>query len=111
MMGLNATTGKALGGRAHLKQRLADILSTPIGSRVKRRDYGSRLFSLTDKPMSPGLMIDMIHATAEAIAKWETEFQVSQVFVDMKTPGHVTLGIEGTDLMNGKTVKLEGVVI
>jgi hypothetical protein len=41
-------TRKALEGIDHLKQSIIDILTTPIGSRVMRRDYGSRLFELVD---------------------------------------------------------------
>jgi len=111
MIGMHATTGRTLEGRAHLKQRISDILHTPIGSRVKRRAYGSGLFGLVDKPMSPSLMVAIIHATAEAIAKWEREFQLSQVIVDMKTPGHILLDIKGTDLINGKPIVLEGIAI
>ncbi len=39
MRGMNANTGKELEGIEHLKQSIIDILTTPIGSRVMRRDY------------------------------------------------------------------------
>ena len=34
----------------HIKQSIQDILLTPIGSRVMRREYGSLLFQLIDSP-------------------------------------------------------------
>ena len=37
---MNRNTGKAITGVAHLTQSVADILLTPIGSRVMRRGYG-----------------------------------------------------------------------
>jgi Bacteriophage baseplate protein W len=43
MNGIDASTGKNISGLAHLRQSVRDILSTPIGTRVLRRDYGSRL--------------------------------------------------------------------
>ncbi len=52
-MGMNAATGRNLTGLDHLHQSIADILSTPIGTRVMRRDYGSRLPELIDAPMTP----------------------------------------------------------
>ena len=109
MMGMNKYTGTSLDGAAHRRQRIANILSTPIGSRPKRRDYGSRLFALTDKPMTPALMIDVIHASAEAIAKWETAFQLSKIYVDMKKPGQTIIDLEGKDLVSGKMIALEGI--
>lgn len=45
MNGVNSRTGKRLSGVAHLRQSVRDILTTPVGSRVLIRDYGSELFS------------------------------------------------------------------
>lgn len=50
MNGVNSWTGKRLSGTDHLRQSISDILSTPVGSRVLVRDYGSNLFSLVDNP-------------------------------------------------------------
>jgi phage baseplate assembly protein W len=38
MRGMSRFTGRSLGGDAHLRQSVADILATPLGSRVMRRD-------------------------------------------------------------------------
>lgn len=109
MRGMSASTGRAISGHDHLRQRLADILTTPLGSRVHRRQYGSRLFSLTDRPMNPSLMVEIIQASAEAIARWEPEFRLSRVLLDMRVPGHVSLSLEGVDLISGQPVALEGI--
>ena len=53
MIGLNATNGQALSGLDHLRQSIRDILTTRIGTRVMRRDYGSRLPDLVDSPVTP----------------------------------------------------------
>jgi phage baseplate assembly protein W len=52
MIGVNNRTGKALDGMEHLKQSVQDILTTPLGTRVMRREYGSRLFELIDAPIN-----------------------------------------------------------
>jgi phage baseplate assembly protein W len=39
MRGMNNKTGKELEGIKHLKQSMIDILTTPTGSRIMRRDY------------------------------------------------------------------------
>lgn len=43
MTGMSATTGRALTEREHLAQSIADILTTPLNTRIMRRDYGSLL--------------------------------------------------------------------
>ena len=47
-----STSGKPISGLDHLRQSIADILTTPIGSRVMRRDYGSLLPGLIDQPQN-----------------------------------------------------------
>ena len=50
--GMDRVTGAALSGRAHMRQSIMDILTTPIGSRVGQREYGSRLPELIDAPLN-----------------------------------------------------------
>lgn len=71
MNGVNSRTGKRLSGSDHLRQSVSDILSTPVGSRVLVRDYGSDLFSLVDNPRDDLTRLRIIAATASALARWE----------------------------------------
>jgi len=112
MNGMHNATGKPLTGIAHLRQSIADILATPLGSRVMRRDYGSRLFALTDAPMNRNGVMDVIIATAEALKKWEPRLNVTAVRVAQPTSdGRLTIGVEGVYTPNGKAVVLDGIVI
>lgn len=47
---MSARNGRALSRLAHIMQSLTDILTTPIGSRVMRRGYGSAVPELIDQP-------------------------------------------------------------
>lgn len=78
MLGINAQTGQPLSGIDHLRQSIRDILTTRIGTRVMRRDYGSRLHALVDNPMTPRLAMDLYSATAEALARWEPRFKLTR---------------------------------
>jgi phage baseplate assembly protein W len=49
--GMSATTGKPLDGADHLRQSVADILGTPLGSRVGRHAV---------KPFEKGSLISLI---------------------------------------------------
>ena len=65
--GMNQTNGKALEGLAHLVRSIADILTTPMGSKVMRRDYSSRLFELIDAPLNEATRAEIYATTAEAL--------------------------------------------
>ena len=50
---MNRATGRRITAADHLRQSVADIITTPIGSRVMRRDYGSLVPALIDQPHNP----------------------------------------------------------
>ncbi|WP_447933073.1 GPW/gp25 family protein [Wolbachia endosymbiont of Dactylopius coccus] len=111
MRGMNASTGKELEGIEHLKQSIIDILTTPIGSRIMRRNYGSRLFELVDKPINRDFTLEIYAATAEALQKWETRFKLEKVKITEVKEGRVTLNLEGVYLSEGKFININGVVV
>lgn len=111
MRGMDAKTGKALEGIEHLKQSIIDILTTPVNSRIMRRDYGSRLFELVDKPINRDLTLEIYAATAEALEKWEKRFELEKVKVEGVKEGRVTLNLEGVYLSEGKFININGVVV
>lgn len=110
-MGMNSETGRDLSGLDHLKQSIADILNTPIGSRVMRRDYGSRLFELIDAPINRSTVVDIVAETAEALMKWEDRLVVSAVDVTGAVVGQIALRVTGKYKLDGKTVQLDGIVV
>lgn len=111
MNGINSTTGKSLTGVEHLRQSIRDILTTPIGTRVMRRDYGSRLFELIDAPLNRSTLLELYAATAEALAQWEPRFELLSVQAVTSTPGRVELDMIGKYLIDGQTIKLDGIII
>lgn len=111
MRGTDANTGRPLDGIDHLRQSVRDILTTPIGSRVLRREYGSRLFELVDAPTNMSLRMDLIAATVDALALWEPRIHVDQVDVSMPAPGAVLLTVNGIYLPNGQAVTIEGIEV
>lgn len=111
MNGMDNATGRALGGLAHLRQSIADILTTPIGSRVMRRDFGSRIFERIDAPITGELVAEIYSDVVEALFNYEPRFEVSSVSVVSITDGHIILDLEGTYLTTGETLKLDGLTI
>jgi phage baseplate assembly protein W len=111
MRGIDATTGKALSGLDHLRQSVRDILTTPLGTRVLRRDYGSRLFDLIDAPINRSVLLDIYAATAEAIEKWEPRIRLQSVVATLAEPGRVVLSLTGLYLPEGREVTLDGIEV
>lgn len=114
-VGMNNTNGRRIDGIDHLRQSVVTILTTPIGSRVLRRDFGSRLYDLLDKNITQSLKMQMFAATVEALRKWEPRLDVKRVLVepvaDEDTQHTVSLAIEGIYLPNGNPVTLDGVLL
>lgn len=95
MIGTSRTTARPIGDEARLAQSIGDILSTPVGSRVMRREYGSNLPLLIDQPMNGETVVDVIIATAEAIDRWEPEFELRRVEIADARAGHMELRLTG----------------
>lgn len=108
---MDSSTGKPLAGLDHLRQSVRDILATPVGSRVMRRDYGSRLFELVDAPINRSTVVEIMAATASALRKWEPRLKVETVQVTKSEPGHVTLSVTATYIPENRPVVVDGLVI
>lgn len=81
MRGMNDRTGKHNDGFEYLKQRIRDILSTPLGSRVMRRYYGSELFKRIDNPTNGKLIANIYSDCVTALYNFEPEFEIVSVTV------------------------------
>jgi len=112
MNGTCTKTGKTLSGLEHLKQSIRDILTTPLGSRVRRRDYGSELPRLVDAPMNAETILRFYAATAEALMKWEPRFKLNNCKINKSgTNGQLCIDLYGTYLPNGQPIKIEGILV
>ncbi len=106
MHGINAHTGQPLTGLDHLRQSIRDILTTRIGTRVMRRDYGSDVPSLVDAAMTPRLAMSLYVPVAVALERWEPRFRVTRVQITDAAPGRLTLALEGIYLPEGKPLTM-----
>lgn len=102
MKGMSAKNGRAISGDDHLLQSVTDILKTPVGTRVLRRDYGSDLFSLIDTPLDGVLVARIRIATATAINRWESRLTLRRVYVLSAGSGAIEVAIEGISTVTGK---------
>ncbi len=108
---MNINTGKTISEIAHIKQSIANILSTPLGSRIMRRDYGSRLFERIDQPINGELIAEIYSDIVEAISTWEPRFEVEQVTLQSIDKGKIIIDLEGTFVKDGQKIVLENISI
>ena len=76
---MDMTTGHPLDELDHIRQSIVKIVTTPIGSRVMRRDYGSLIPELIDAPINDRLRLQIMSATADAVIKWERRVRPARV--------------------------------
>lgn len=93
---MNRSTGRAMDEADHIRQSIADILTTPIGSRVMRRTYGSLLPDLIDQPSNPANRLRLMAATVMAIIQWEPRVLVNNVSLALAMDGRVQIDLEAT---------------
>jgi uncharacterized protein len=112
--GTDRNTGRLISGVPYLWQRLSDVIATPVGSLVGRRDFGSRMFEMLDRNVDPGFYMDAFVLLAEAInnpANGLDDFRLSTMRVERPAEHHVEIYLSGYLLDgDGSTpVDLEGI--
>lgn len=108
MTGMNAVTGRKISGIEHIQQSVRDILTTPVGSRVMRRDYGSLLPELLAQPLNDATILRVYAAAVMAILRWEPRIKVRSIRREVSTrkPGRAVLSIDAITT-NGEPASFE----
>lgn len=94
---MNRETGGAIGDLDLISQSIADILTTRIGTRVMRREYGSLLPELVDHPFNDATRLRVYAATVMALMRWEPRISLNRVqFLGANLQGQSVLDLDGT---------------
>lgn len=105
MSGVDRLTGQPLSGWRHVVQSINVILTTALGSRVLRRDFGTDIGELVDRPLNDEEVVGWIVAVAEALEPrrvgrsiyGEPRFRLSRVRIGEVGPaGRIEIVIDGT---------------
>ena len=106
MIGMDRRTGQPLSGVAHLRQSIEDILTTPLGSRRMRPDYGSQLRRYVDLPVNEGWKSAVQAEVARALGRWEPRLKLERVKVVAVLDGQVSLALSGRYLGDDALVEV-----
>lgn len=77
-----------------IKQSIQDILTTPIGSRIMRRTYGSLLPQMIDAPFNEIILLQLYAATVSALLRWEDRIIVNTVSLVSTERGSYQLSLD-----------------
>ena len=87
-------TGLSLQSEAEqIRQSIQDILTTPIGSRVMRRSYGSLLPIMIDAPFNEITRLQLYAATATALIQWENRINLESISIAPVSDGKFVLDL------------------
>ncbi len=100
---IDKRTGSSIDEDAHIRQSIATILFTVIGTRVQRREFGSYLFDLIDAPLSLRTQQILIAVIADAIVRWEPRIKMNSTVVEINKDGSATITTR-TTLNNELTI-------
>ena len=95
MIGMDRRSGQPLAGIAHLRQSIDDILTTPLGSRRMRPEYGSQLRRYVDMPVNEGWKSAVQAEVARALGRWEPRLKLERVKVVAVLDGQASLLLSG----------------
>lgn len=98
MIGMDRRTGLPLSGLDHLRQSIEVILTTPVGSRRMRPEFGSNLRRYVDLPVNDGWKSAVQAEVARALGRWEPRLRLERVRVVAVVGGQITLQLTGVYL-------------
>ena len=94
-IGMNRETGRAITDLDHIRQSMRDILMTPVGTRVMRREYGSLLSALIDQPQNESLRLQIMSACYLALLRWEPRVKLTAINFDPDFNGGMLVELTG----------------
>ncbi|MFP1869269.1 GPW/gp25 family protein [Lonsdalea quercina] len=104
---MSSADGSVLDDDSHLHQSVSDILLTPIGSRVMRREYGSAVFSLIDQPDNAVTRLKLMSAACMALWRWEPRLTPVSVTVETTQQGAVQMNVKARRTDTSSTISTD----
>ena len=89
---MSRETGRPVADKlAAIRQSLHDIFTTPIGSRIQRREYASYLFALIDAAMNTANPLHLAAALVDAATRWEPRVTLESAIIEVGMDGKTVL--------------------
>lgn len=104
---MSRNTGLNLQNEAEqIRQSIQDILTTPIGTRIMRGNYGSLLPQMIDSPFNEVTRMQLYAATATALIQWEDRINLESTSIELVDQGKFILNLSVTMVNNNQNESL-----
>lgn len=105
MIGMNAQNGQAIKDLTeHVKQSINDIINTPVGTRLMRKDYGSVVPYMIDQPMNSATTLQLYSSIATALMVWEKRITLNAIALTINAQGQGQIELDAK--INDQQVRL-----
>ncbi|MGH8819522.1 MAG: GPW/gp25 family protein [Achromobacter pestifer] len=103
-LGMNAKTGRRITGAEHLSQSIGKVIGTSVGTRQRRRPFGSVAPDLVDAPAHAATLLQLYAAAATALLAWEPRLTLRSITarVDAEAPGVLVFELSGEALVDNE---------
>lgn len=105
-MTISRQTGLTISEIESIEQSIEDIVTTPLGSRPMRRDYGSIIPDLIDQPMNDVLILKMYSAIYTPVSRWEKRINIESIYISNIGSGFMQLDLESVHTITGQSLNL-----
>ena len=89
-----------------IRLSITDIMTTPIGTRIMRKDYGSKIPDLIDQPMNDILMIQLYSEIYTPILKWENRISIEQINIHEVGHGKLIMDLDAVHITTDQSINL-----
>lgn len=111
-VGVDENTGKLLVGWPHVAQSLSKIVTTAYRERVQRRDLGSPIPGMIDKPQNEEQVLRFFMSVALAVEPrqmahsiyGEPDFKLLAIGADISVPGEIAVNVVGFFYEEGRQI-------
>lgn len=107
MIGMDRHTGALISGQSYLVQRVQDVVTTRVGTRIIRRQYGGSLPDLVDRKVVPATFTRAAAAIAATLMQWVPDFKIRRISWLQLQPGQVIAVLSGTERATGQPLSVE----
>lgn len=93
--GMNPDGTGLLADSDQLWNSVRDVLTTPLASRIMRRDYGSLIPELLDAPQNEVTRLQCMSAAVIALMQWEPRIALNGINIVYSNDGAVSAELAG----------------
>lgn len=106
-------TGRAISRTQHISQCVGVLLTTRLGTRVRRRQVGSNIPLMVDSPLTAGTISDIYQDVASVLFEQEKRIIPRKITVDeiAYQKGRLVLTVQGVTVPQNTPITISGIEV